>query len=626
MPDKEKLFEQFPPVSTEEWMNRVKEDLKGRDFEKKLVWRTLEGFSVNPFYRREDIESLLYKDVPPGEYPFLRGIYPGRNEWYIRQDIRVKDPKDANRKALDILNRGVTSLGFIFDEDTEYNHALISTLLDGIYTESIEINFSPEGKAKELLEAFTSYLGKKGVKTGSIKGAIETDPLGRLMVNGTLCVPMDEGMDYLADLHKSTPGLPNYRLISVKGDAFGNAGSGIVQELAFSLAMGSEYLSQLTDRGVPVDRAARSIGFKFGIGSNYFMEIARLRAARVLWAKIVDAFGPDSQEACKIYVHSVTSEWNKTIYDPYVNMLRTQTEAMSAALGGTNSLSVQPFDSIFREPSEFSERVARNQQLLLMEESHFDKVNDPAAGSYYIEKLTASIAAHAWDLFVAVENDGGFLECLEKGMIQEKVKETAGKRKANIRTRKEKLLGTNFYPNDSEQISNAEIKKAAGKPQESKGDQQVEPLNIFRAAEEFEDLRMSVDSLEKPPLVFLLTIGDPVMRKARSQFAYGFFGCAGYKVVDNLGFDSPEEGAEAAIKAKADIVVVCSSDDGYAASVPRIYEILQAGSRAITVVAGEPACMDDLKEKGISHFISMRSNLLETLREYNRELGINKSF
>jgi methylmalonyl-CoA mutase len=626
MPDKDKLFEQFPPVSTEEWMNRVKEDLKGRDFEKKLVWRTLEGFSVNPFYRREDIDSLLYTDVPPGEYPFLRGIYPGRNEWYIRQDISVKDPKDANRKALNILNRGVTSLGFIFDEDTEYDHALISTLLDGIYTESIEINFSPAGKAKELLDAFNAYLGEKGVKRGSIRGAVETDPLGRLMVNGSLCVPVEEGMDYLAGMYESASSLPDYRLISVNGASFGNAGSGIVQELAFSLAMGSEYLAQLTERGIEVDKAARSIGFKFGIGSNYFMEIARLRASRILWAKIVDAYGPLSQDACKIYVHSVTSDWNKTVYDPYVNMLRTQTEAMSATLGGTNSLTVQPFDSIFREPSEFSERVARNQQLLLMEESHFDKVNDPSAGSYYIEKLTASIASHAWDLFTGIENDGGFLECLRKGIIQEKVRETAQKRKANIRSGKEKLLGTNFYPNDSERISTKDIKKVTVRAAGKNGTTEVEPLNIFRAAEEFEDLRMSVDSLEKPPLVFLLTLGDPVMRKARSQFAYGFFGCAGYRVVDNLGFDSPEEGAEAALKAEADIVVVCSSDDEYAVNVPLVAEKIHAGSKAIIVVAGEPPCMDDLKKKGISHFISMRSNLLETLREYNRELGINTSF
>ena len=620
MPGKEKLFEQFPPVTTEEWMNRVKADLKGQDFDRKLVWKTTEGININPFYRHEDIESLPHIDNPPGEFPFLRGIYPGRNEWYIRQDIYVKDPEEANRKALDILNRGVTSLGFIIGEETEYTATLMELLLNGIYCEGIEINFSPEGKAKELFDVFASWLRNKGVRPRSVKGAIETDPLGKLMVNGNLCMPVNDAMDYLSELVKSAAHLENYRLISINGAAFGNAGSGIVKELAFSMALGSEYLYQLTGRGLNTDIAARSMGFKFGIGSNYFMEIARIRAARLLWAKIVDAYNPQSKEACKIYVHSITGEWNKTVYDPYVNMLRTQTEAMSATLGGTNSLTVQPFDSIFREPSEFSERIARNQQILLMEESHFDKVNDPSAGSYYIEKLTASIAEHSWKLFIEVENEGGFLRCLQKGLLQSMVKETAEKRKTDIRRKKEKLLGTNIFPNEKDRIKAVSSKRS----REEKGTYEVEPLSLFRGADEFEELRLAVDRLEKQPVVFLLTLGDPVMRKARSQFSHGFFGCAGYKLIDNIGFSDPEEGVYAAVKAGADIVVVCSSDEEYADYIPRINQLMKVkNNKPILVVAGEPDCMDDLRKEGVDHFISLRSNLLETLREYNRELGIN---
>ena len=372
MPVKNELFDQFPPVSTEEWMSKIKTDLKGQDFERRLVWKTLEGFSVNPFYREEDTVELPYINTPPGEYPFLRGTDPGRNEWYIRQDISVDDPVEANNKALDILNRGVTSLGFILGKDVEYTPELIESLLNGIYCKSIEINFIPKGNAKELFSVFSDYLRKKGIKKGSIRGTIAADPLGRLMANGSLCTPVSDGLDYLADLVKSAEHLDNYRVLDINGAAFGNAGAGIVQELAYSLAMGSEYLSQLTDRGISADTAARSMGFTFGIGSNYFMEIARMRAARILWAKIVDAYSPGSKDSCKIYVHSVTSEWNMTVYDPYVNMLRTQTEAMSATLGGTNSLTIKPFDVIFRKPTEFSERIARNQQILLMEESHFD--------------------------------------------------------------------------------------------------------------------------------------------------------------------------------------------------------------------------------------------------------------
>jgi len=599
-------------------MDKVKADLKGRDYDKKLVWRTKEGFSVHPFYREEDIASLPHTDTPPGEFPYLRGIYPGRNEWYKRQDIKVQDPDEANKKALDILNRGIDSLGFIFAEDTDYSPAYMESLLAGIFCESIEINFSTPGNAKELFSAFDAYLQKRGVKPELVKGAIETDPLGRLMVNGNLCVPVSDGLDYLAQLVKSSGHLEHFRVLSIMGSAFGNAGATIVQELAYSMAMGSEYLSQLTARGIDTDTAARSMGFVFGIGSNYFMEIARMRAARILWAKIVDAYSPESRESCKIYVHSVTSNWNKTVYDSYVNMLRTQTEAMSAALGGTNSLTVQPFDSVFREPSEFSERIARNQQLLLMEESHFDKVNDPSAGSYYIEKLTSSLAEHAWDLFVSIEEGGGFLGSLEKGSVQAAIKETAARRKENIRTRREKLLGTNIYPDQDDKT----VLSRGDSGRKRDDDYEVEPLEIFRAAEEFENMRMAVDRLDRTPRVFLLTIGDPVMRKARAQFAHGFFACAGYEIIDNIGFDDPAEAVKAAQKAGADIVVLCSSDEEYAGYVPQVNSLLEGSS--ILVVAGEPPCMDDLRRQGIDHFISMRSNLLETLMDYNRELGINK--
>lgn len=598
-------------------MNKVKADLKGKDFDKKLVWHSFEGIDVQPFYRSEDTSDLPYLDNPPGEYPFLRGIYPGRNSWFVRQDIEVDDPAGANKKALDILNRGITSLGFIFRKDTEFTSSYIDALLDGIYCQSIEINFAPQGNAKELLEIFSGYLKRKGIKSEQVRGAVEADPLGRLLVNGSLCTSVEESFDYLADLVKDSSHLPFFRVIAADGSVFSNSGSGIIQELAFSMAMGNEYLARLTDRGIGIDKAASSIGFKFGIGSNYFMEIARMRAARILWAKIVEAYGPESKEAAKIYIHSVTGEWNKTVYDPYVNMLRTQTEAMSATLGGTNSLTVKPFDSVSKEASEFSERIARNQQLLLMEESHFDKVNDPSAGSYYIENLTSSIAEHAWDLFLETEEKGGFMEAVKEGFVQGRVKQAAEKRRSNIRRRKEKLLGTNIFPNEEEKISTS----PGDNKEDAAGNYEIEPLIASRAAVEFEELRMAVDRHSKTPEVFLLTIGNPVMRKARAQFAHGFFGCAGYSIADNLGFDSAAEGVKAAEDAGADIVVLCSSDDEYATIAPEVNSIL--GDSKILVIAGEPSCRDELEKQGIDHFISMRSNLLETLMEYNRELGIS---
>jgi methylmalonyl-CoA mutase len=319
-------------------------------------------------------------------------------------------------------------------------------------------------------------------------------------------------------------------------------------------------------------------------------------------------------------VHAVTSKWNQTIYDPYVNMLRGTTESMSAVLSGIDSLTVTPYDESFEKPTEFAERIARNTQIILKEESYFDKVVDPAGGSYYIENLTASIAEHAWSLFKEIEDKGGYIEAFKAGIIQEKVNETANKRNHNIASRKEVILGVNQYPNASEKMDAKYDADTIITKVDKMDDAIAEPLKPYRGAEEIELLRLKTDQSAKTPKVFLLTIGNPAMRKARAGFASGFFACAGFDIIDNLGFDSVEEGVKAAMEQKSDIVVVCSSDDEYPEVAPAVNE--KMGSKAITVVAGYPACVDDLKAKGIKHFIHIKSNLLETLKGFQKELGI----
>ena len=425
----EKLFEQFPPVTTKEWMDKIHTDLKGADFDKKLVWKSGEGLDVMPFYRAEDIENLMYINSLPGEFPYIRGTRINNNNWRIRQNIEVKDYSQGNRKALDILMKGVDSLGFIISDPESVNDDNFKILLRDIHMESIETNFLSNGKAKEILAILIKIAKERGLDVSEIRGAIEADPLGRLMLNGTLCIPEEAGFDYLASLTESSAVLPNLRTIHLSASNFNNAGADIVQELAFGISMGSEYLVQLTGRGLSAGYAASKIRFSFGVGSGYFPEIAKLRAARLLWSTVMNGFLPGSSEGTIMDIHSVTSKWNKTINDPYMNMLRTQTEAMSAILGGTDSLTVEPFDIAFRQPDEFSERIARNQQLILKEESYFDKVADPSAGSYYIEKLTQLIAENAWKLFVETEEQGGFLSALKSGFIQAKLSETAGKNK-----------------------------------------------------------------------------------------------------------------------------------------------------------------------------------------------------
>lgn len=617
---KEKLFSDFSPVTTEQWMEKITADLKGADFEKKLVWRTNEGFKVKPFYRKEDLEGLKTTDALPGEFPYLRGNKKDNNEWLVRQEIRVDDVKEANAKALDILNKGIDSLSFHV-KAKELNAAYLETLLDGICAECVELYFSTcQGHVVELANLLVEYFQKKGYDLNKLQGSINFDYLNKMVAKGK-----EKGslVDTAKALIAATAALPEYRVINVNALTLNNAGAYIYQELGYALAWGNEYMNQLTEAGVPAATVAKKIKFNFGISSNYFLEIAKFRAGRMLWADIVNSYlaEGDCKCAAQMKVHAETSSFNLTIFDSYVNLLRTQTEAMSAALAGVDSMTVVPFDKAYETPNDFSERLARNQQLLLKEESHFDKVIDPAAGSYYIENLTVSIAKQAWDLFLAVEDEGGFYAAVKAGKVQEAVNASNKARHEAVAKRKEILLGTNQYPNFTELAGDKRPLEAVcccGGGHHDTCEKDVPTLNFDRAASEFEALRLQTEASGKRPKAFMLTIGNLAMRQARAQFSCNFLACAGYEVVDNLGFSSVEEGIDAAMAAKADIVVLCSSDDEYAEYAIPAFKALNG--RAMFIVAGAPACMDELKAAGIENFIHVRVNVLETLKEYNAKL------
>ena len=620
-----KLFNEFPPVSTEVWKEKVVADLKGADFDRKLVWRTNEGFSVQPYYRQEDLEKLGYLDALPGEFPYVRGTKTNNNDWYVRQNIIVKDLEEANKKALDILMKGVTSLGFVFNECSDLTVADLGVLLNNICLESVEVNFVCKCQVCRFAELFAQYVLAGKWDLSKIVASVAYDPFGNYLLYGRFKKGVDHVLAQGQNLIAKTAELPNYRVLAVNGKNYGNAGASVVQELAFSLAQGAEYLSSLSEAGVAVEDVAKNIKFNLSVSANYFMEIAKLRAGRLLWAQIVKAYQPKDDAACQMKVHAETGSWNKTFYDPYVNMLRTQTEAMSAALGGADSITVLPFNAIYEDSTTFSDRIARNQQLLLKEESHFDKIVDAGAGSYYIEELTASIADEAWKLFLEVQEKGGFLAAAKAGFIQSEVKEMAAKRDLNVATRRENLLGVNQFPNFTERLEKAELVEEALQPTDlTADDAEIETIKPYRGAQAFEAIRVATDKYAKTnkrPLAFMLTVGNLNFRKARAQFACNFFAVAGYEVKDNNGFATVEEGVAAAKEAGADIVVICSSDEEYAEMAPAAFGALKGG--AIFVVAGAPACTDDLKAKGIENFIHVKSNVLEELKAYQSKLGIN---
>lgn len=610
----EKLFTEFPPVPTEKWEEVITADLKGADYERKLVWKTGEGFNVRPYYRAENLEGIKFLGSQAGEFPYVRGTH-AHNRWRVHQTVSVVCPKEANAEALKILNAGVDSLGFCI-ASADFSAADLDMLLKDICIEAVEITFCGE-KTAHVAELVLAKVEKEGIAKEDVRIAFCIDPLVKgLSSKGDFCSPNGEKcIARIVELIHKTKEYKHVRIVTVAGQTFGNSGSTIVEELAFTLSAGHDYLVRLTDAGLDVDAAARKLRFSFSVSSNYFMEIAKFRAARMLWANIVKGYGPAKNCACKMQIHAETSRWNQTVYDPYVNMLRGTTEAMSATIAGVHSLEVMPFDASFENPTEFSKRIARNVELLLKNESHFDQVVDPAGGSYYVENLTQSIAAEAWKLFLEIEEKGGYTEAYKAGLIVERIKASAAAKDKNIATRRQTLLGANQYPNFTE-VAGKEITAESVTRKQAEGN----VLVPYRGAMAFEEMRLQVDRSGKEPKAFMLTCGNLGMARARSQFSCNFFACAGIKVIDNTYFKSIEEGAKAALESKAQIVVVCASDDDYAEAAPKVKELL--GGKAILVVAGAPACAPELEAQGITNFINVKSNVLETLKFYLKEMGI----
>jgi len=613
-----KLFESFPPITTEAWEEKIKIDLKGADYNRTLIWKTNENIDVKPYYRAEHIENIEFTDAQVGVFPFVRGNKTNDNSWLIRQNIATQNIDKANKTALDVLCKGVNSLGFVFDRTQKIEQADFDALLKGIYLDAIELNFVACRKSLFLFPFFKQLVEKNGLKPESIRASFDIDPIGKLTLTGGFYkASQEDAFHEVKELLLAAKEFPNVKTIGVRAWIYKEAGASIVQELAFALAAGNEYLAKLTELGLPIGAITERMKFNFSTGTNYFMEIAKIRAARLLWANIVKQYNPCCDGKTKMHIHAETSLFTDTVYDPYVNMLRATTESMSAILGNVESLAVNPFDASYSEGSVFSERIARNVQILLKEESYLDKVIDPAAGSYYIENLTNSIVDEAWKLFLEIEEKGGYIEAFKQGFIQTQINEMAAKRNSDVANRRENLLGTNQFPNIEEHINDeVSLKELTPKVYEKAENAIAQPIKIYRLAQGFEQVRYATDKAAKRPVAFMLTYGNLAMRKARAAFSCNFFACAGYKVIDNLGFASAEEGVKAAKAAGADFVVICSSDEEYADFAPQVKALLD---KEICVIAGFPKdAMETLKAAGIEHFIHVKTNVLESLQNFNK--------
>ncbi|MEI8007138.1 MAG: methylmalonyl-CoA mutase subunit beta [Bacteroidota bacterium] len=618
----EKLFTEFPPITTDEWEKKISADLKGADYEKKLIWNTEEGFPVKPYYRDDALNGLDYIGQIKQLHP---GIFRNGNNWIVHQDILTQDITEANRLAKDAVSHGAESIGLNASEIS--THKQMSALLDGIDLAKTRIYFASSKSYPLTLELFFYEVSGKNMKGEDLRGGLNFDPLSYLLLHGDFYKNFENNLEeaeYLLDTVIKR--FPVFRSITVNGHYFQNSGSTLVQELGFSLALANEYLSSLTSKGYTVDSIAPRMMFHFACGSNYFMEIAKLRAARLLWAKIVEQYHPEDPASMGMFIHTSTAAWNKTIYDPYVNMLRTTTEGMSAAIGQADSINIGPFDMPYAQPDDFSFRIARNQQHIFKEESYLNRIADPAAGAYYIESLTDSVAQHAWELFMKVEGMGGMIEAVKAGFIQDETLKNCIRKEGDIALRKTVLVGTNEFPELKEMMfEKVSVQSGYGSVIQEGKYKKIHPVRVARGLEK---LRLSTEEFvikgNRRPEVFLFTFGNLAMMRARAGFATNFFGCAGFLVHDNTGFETIEAGIEAVAANQPDIVVFCSSDEEYEGLAGKAVPALKAAVKNLIIcVAGYPKDkLEALKNAGVDDFIHLRSNLIENLGKFSRQIGI----
>jgi len=606
------LFTDFPEITTSMWEEKIKADLKGADYQKQLVWNSDEGIPIKPFYRLEDLEALDYLE---GVRNLINHPCDAPKGWLICQQVSPgKKTRKANERIKAALKGGVQAIRIQLGESGPPDISMLEELLEGISLQETELHFGGCLRADALYTALSKLASRNGTEPSELKGCLGADPLGKMAETG-IPIFSFENLGMLVKQVKESS--PEMKVVEVHGSLIQNASTNLVEELAFSMAMASEYMTILTGKEIDPFTAQEALLLYLGSGPNYFMEIAKLRAARILWVKIAEAYGVETSRA-RIRIHSVSSQWNMTLYDPHVNMLRGTTEAMSSILGGADLVNVLPFDYPNGKGSKFSDRIARNVQIILREEAYFDQVEDPASGSYYIESLTDSLAEKAWDLFCEVESMGGFIKAFEAGWIQEKI-EAARKIKIDrAASGKGRILGTNAFPNFHELNLNQLI--VAPRKKEPDADTSLlTPLRPFRLSSPFEKLRLDTERSAKTPRVLLFKYGNPAWMTARATFAGNFFACAGYEIVDHPPFINVEEGIKFASSGAFDLVVLCSSDEIYGRTAPAVQKALTGLS--IVVIAGYPEDnIDELKKAGLAYFINRNSNVLQTLTGFNKLL------
>lgn len=667
-------FDEFTPPTYEEWVAAAEALLKGRPFDKVMFTPTYEGITFEPMYTRERTDEILPTNSYPGYADFLRGARPEgyiHHPWGVAQLCDETLPKENNELLKFEVEKGASIYHIGLDSATLRNIPLAETeqigeggvnlavladmqeLIAGLDFAKYPVMMYTGASSLPILALLVAAVRAEGKAVEDLHGVVGANPIGAMVKSGKTFASLDALYDEMAHAARwALTNAPQLRTVFARSEVFSRAGANDVQEVAYTLAMGVAYIRALLQRGFSVKEAASQIEFSFSMGANFFMQIAKLRAVRVVWSNIMEAFGGDEDDQ-RMVIHARPAYFTKTIYDPYVNMLRNTTQIFSGVVGGIDSFEMAPFDEPIRKGDVFSRRIARNMQIMLQEEFGMLQPIDPAGGSWAVETLTRQMQEKIWDEFRLIEEKGGIVAALQAGYPQEAINEVLEKRFKALELRKDVAVGNNMYPNMTETLLDtreedqdalrkarteaieafhsgkavhsgaydlAELREAVSGNEvgglvdtvaeafthgailadvrkaltdEEDAPEEVTALSVHRWTERFEDLRRTTEEFKekegKNVTVFLANMGPIPQHKARADFSTGFLQVAAFDVLTNDGFPDVDAAAKAAGESGADAVVICSTDKTYPEIVPELAPKLRAALPEATIfLAGAP--------------------------------------
>ncbi|WP_108670865.1 acyl-CoA mutase large subunit family protein [Peribacillus acanthi] len=613
----------FPKATLDDWKGKAEESLKGKKLES-LYSSTYEDIELKPLYTKED--GAIGKEVP-GLSPYTRGItdLPYEvNPWLISQAVQGDSVQQVNEKLKNAVKRGQNVISLSLKGLGISNVKDIAELFDGIDVSNLPFFIDVSDSKTDICNLLMSYWVEKGFSKDQLVGLIGEDYISPFIKTGKVPAELESSLEnWVSSAQQKHIDYPNLKTIFVKGSDVHNAGGNAVQELAASLSKAITYIEAGVKNGYSASDIAENIYFTFSIDNNFFMNVAKLRAARRLWSMIGEAYN-STEQAFRMHIHAETSNFTQTLYDPHVNMLRVTNQAFAAVVGGAQSIEIHPYDKATGNTTAFSERIAHNVHLILKHETLLDKVVDPAGGSWYVESLTDELTEKTWALFLKIDSLGGLFNSLKQGFIQDEINRVYTLKKENLATRKESLIGTNVYPNPADVYPNVVLHKPNTDSTTS-----FEPILTRRWAEEFEQIRKKANEYQIQAASSIkfgcILLNNLKSHKPRLDFVKGFLATGGVLTEESSPIYTVEEAIAFVQATGFTHYVMCGADDDYkemAIEVANKFSEVFPKKKLFVAGKQKDELHNQLMVAGVKDYIHMKSHVPNFISAVMNDLGV----